>query len=97
MKIITTTFKEIYDLYISVTAEIQWDNGEISSDHVDILEALLKEDVESIRKYFKEGYTAFFINETLLDILDTHDIVLLYIANSSGKLVAVLVKDEMVY
>lgn len=81
--------KEMYDVFSEVMWDVVRDNPDTIGIQIDILESLLKGDINSIRQYYKEGWSPSITPKFDEEV----DEIRIY---DGGKLLTVLVEDEIV-
>lgn len=103
--VIEITTKELFDNYINCVKDCIWDNygqGDYSpnaNDLFDNLRLLAEEETDGIREMFFDGYTALLLGEKM-DLIDpqndpTPENVEIRVKDKNGKLIGVVVKEEM--
>lgn len=102
IKIVTVKTQELYKNYIGTCADIFWDNrqsdGPGPANFMDNLKTLATEDIDGIRKMFKEGgYTVLLLTPPTISTFEDekNDNIQLHIFNENGNRIGIIGKSEM--
>ena len=97
MQTFTITTRNLWDNYLRTMSEVLWESSTSTSDFERSIEILTKENMDGIRKMFKEGFTVCLLNETHVDYLNENgsDNVEVRIFNRHGNYIGSVVGGEL--
>ena len=97
MQTFTITTRNLWDNYLRTMSEVLWESSTSTSDIERSIEILTKENMDGIRKMFKEGFTVCLLNETHVDYLNENgsDNVEVRIFNRHGNYIGSVVGGEL--
>ena len=96
MKTIKVTTKQMFDMFMDCAKDVMWDNREPMNDLKTHIQSLLTDDIDGIRKLFKDGYTPFLVKMDLVDRGDGEETEI-RVYNRDNKLIGVVIDSEIVY
>jgi len=101
MKTFYITTEKLWKNYLNTIGDTFWHNGPDMCEEYEFLKqhirALTCEEIDGIRKMFKEGYTVFMLNGNIVDYLNEHgaESVEMRIWNRQGNYIGSIVGKEL--
>ena len=98
MQTFTITTRNLWDNYLKTMSEVLWESSMSTHRDFDVaINVLTKENMDGIRKMFKEGFTVCLLNETHVDYLNENgsDNVEVRIFNRHGNYIGSVVGKEL--